>query len=329
MDDRIFTATIDWLAFTVPQATVEEMSAVVGGDWFETTTGFRGYPTCWLTNQGRHGVGKLGTGAHRNAKEVHVDLSAGIVSTWDEAKIRSVLAWIFAREGHITRMDVALDDRAALVSIAQVKQAVGAGQAVTRSQKFQVIAGSSLRNGSSTGDTLYFGSRESQTMLRVYDKRLELEQKDRAEAKDYGVRWELELKKDRAQACAKALLTLEPDDWREFLVGVLRSYVDFRETTHEAEPWEKYRAPLLSWWASLTEGFKRCRLVVEKVQQTLDDVCQWLGQSISAMLALAYCRRGEAFLRELIYAGSKKWKARHLAMLNEGRSKRPYVLRPI
>jgi DNA relaxase NicK len=313
MDDRIFTETIDWLAFTVPQATVDEMSPVVGGEWFETTTGFRGYPTCWLTNQGRHGVGKLGTGAHRNPKEVHVDLSAGIVSTWDESKIRSVLAWVFARGGHITRMDVALD----------------AGQAVTRSQKFQVLAGSSLRDGSSTGDTLYFGSRESQTMLRVYDKRLELEQKGREEAKEYGVRWELELKKDRAQACAKALLTLEPEDWREFLVGILRSYVDFRETTREAEPWEKYRAPLLSWWASLTEGFKRCRLVVEKVQQTLDEVCQWLGQSISAMLALAYFRRGEQFLQELIYTGSKKWKARHLAMLHEGRSQRPYVLRPI
>lgn len=301
MDDRIFTATLDWLAFTVPQATVDEMSPIVGGEWFETTTGFGGYPTCWLTNQGRHGVGRLGTGAPRNPKEVHVDLSAGIVSTWDEAKIRSVLTWVFARGGgHMTRMDVALNDRAARVSIAQVKQAVDAGQAVTRSQKFQIIAGSSLRDGTSTGDTLYFGSRESQPMLRVYDKRLELEQKGREEAKDYGVRWELELKKDRAQACAKALLTLKPDDWREFLVGVLRSYVDFRETTREAEPWEKYRAPLLTWWELLTEGFRRCRLVVEKVQQTLDEVCQWLGQSIRAMLALAYCRRGESFLRELI-----------------------------
>ena len=77
MDNRIFTETLDWLSFTVPQATVEELGPVVGGEWFETTTGFRGYPTCWLTNQGRHGVGKLGTGARRNAKEVHVDLSGG------------------------------------------------------------------------------------------------------------------------------------------------------------------------------------------------------------------------------------------------------------
>jgi DNA relaxase NicK len=327
MDDRIFTVILDWLAFTVPQATVDEIGELLGGEWFETSTGFRGYPTCWLTTQGRHGVGKLGTGAPRSPKEVHVDLSGGMVSTWEEAKIRRVLAWVFTRGGHMTRMDVALDDRARQVSIAQVKHAVDAGQAVTRSQKFQVLAGSSLRDGASTGDTLYFGSRESQTMLRVYDKRLALEQKGREEAKDYGVRWELELKQDRAQAWAKALLTLPPEDWREFLVGVLRSYVDFRETSRDDEPWEKYRASLLPWWEALTEGFKRCRLVVEKVPQTLDEVCQWLSQSISAMLALAYFHRGEPFLQQLIYAGSKKWKAKHVAMLHEGRSQRPYVLR--
>ena len=77
MDGQVFTETLDWLAFTVPQATVEELSPVVGGEWFEGPTGFRGYPTCWLSNHSRHGVGKLGTGAPRKAKEVHVDLSGG------------------------------------------------------------------------------------------------------------------------------------------------------------------------------------------------------------------------------------------------------------
>ena len=72
------------------------------------------------------------TGAPRNLREVHVDFSEGIVSTWNEAKIRSVLTWVFARGGHMTRMDVALDDQTALVSIARIKQAVDADQAVTR-----------------------------------------------------------------------------------------------------------------------------------------------------------------------------------------------------
>ena len=80
-NDRIVTATLDELAFTVPQATVDEIGPIIGRDWFETTTGFRGYPTCWLTNQRQHGVGQLVTGAPRKPKEVHVDLSAVIVLT--------------------------------------------------------------------------------------------------------------------------------------------------------------------------------------------------------------------------------------------------------
>jgi len=321
-----FSQTLDWLAFTIPNGTVEDTTQAVGGGWIKVEHGFRGYPVCWVTKYGRQGVGKLGTGAHRNGKEIHVDLSGGIVSNWDEATILRVLSWIFAHGGHITRMDVALDDRQATVAVDTVRQAFDAGQAVTRSQKFQAVKSSSNKDGGSRGETLYFGSRQSQTMLRVYDKRLELLQRHDERAQDYGVRWELEFKEDRAQACAKALVHLPAEDWREFIVGVLRSYVDFRETTREAKPYEKYRAPLLAWWERLTEGFKKCRLVVEKIRKGLDDLCQWLGQAVSASLAVAYCKRGEASLHELIYTGTKKWRTKHYALLDEDRLQVPYVL---
>ena len=321
-----FTQTIDWLAFTVPDAAADDVIRLIGGDWFESETGFRGYPVSRLMTQGRNGVGKLGTGAHRKPHEVHVDLSAGIVSQWDETKLKAVLGWITEHNGHVTRLDVALDDREATVSLQTIRDAVDTGRAVTRSYKFQVLTASDHKAGVPTGETLYFGSRESQTMLRIYDKRLELRSKGRDDADCYGVRWELEFKQDRAQACAKGLRTLDAEDWRAFLVGLLRSYVDFRETTREAEPYEKYRAALLPWWQALTEGFRRCRLVVEKVQQRLDDVAQWLSRSIAPMLAVAVARKGQQFLFDLIYAGTKKWKAKHYALLKERKVMTPYVL---
>jgi len=302
----LFTQTIDWLAFTVPNATVEAIQQLVGGDWITVDDGFRGYPMQWIMKQGRQGVGKLGTGAHRNGKEVHVDLSGGIVSTWEEAKVRQVLSWIMSNDGHLTRMDLALDDREATVPVDRVRRAFEAGQAVTRSQKFQSVKSTSNKDGGSRGETLNFGNRQSQTMLRVYDKRLELAQRQDVRASEYVLRWELEFKAERAQACAKALLNLLPEDWRECVVGFLRAYVDFRETTRDAKPYEKYRAPLLAWWATLTEGFKTCRLVVEKVRKGIEDLCQWLGQAVSASLAVAYCRRGEAWLQELIYTGTRE-----------------------
>src|SRR5436853_1313302 len=207
--DNAFTLSVDWLAFTVPDASVEELVQVLGGDWSKTDTGFRGYPSCWITVNGSRGIGKLGTGAPRRPREIHVDLSAGIVATWSSEKVREVLRWVFNHGGHVTRVDTALDDREALVSVRQVKEAVDAGQAVTRAEKFQTVSASSLRRGASTGETLYFGSGQSQTLLRVYDKRLELQHKGRDEWREYGVRWEVEFKKDRAQACAKAMTYLD------------------------------------------------------------------------------------------------------------------------
>ena len=34
---------------------------------------------------------------------------------------------------------------------------------------------------------------------------------------------------DRAEQCARALATLDEADWKELVVGLLRSYVDFRQ----------------------------------------------------------------------------------------------------
>jgi phage replication initiation protein len=322
-----FTQTIDWLAFTLPKAEVADVITLIGGDWFQSETGFRGYPVAQLMTQGKTGVGKLGTGAPRNPKEVHVDLSAGIVSQWDETKLKTVLAWIFAQKGHVTRIDVALDDREATVAVETVRQAVEAGQVVSRSKQFKVIQASNHRQGVRTGETLYFGSRESQSMLRVYDKRLELQSRGREDAASYGVRWEMEFKQDRAQACAKALLTLDPKiggpSWSGCCVPMWIS----ERPRERPNRMRSIGRPLVAWWEGLTEGFRRCRLVVERIQQRLDDVVAWFANALSPMLAVVVACRGDQFLMEMIYAGTKRWNQKHYALLKQRKKVvTPYVL---
>jgi hypothetical protein len=80
----------------------------------------------------------------------------------------------------------------------------------------QRIASGSIHKGTPSGETIYIGSPRSQTLLRIYDKRLELQAKEQEDWQDYGIRWELELKKDRAQVCGQALSFLEEADWLEF-----------------------------------------------------------------------------------------------------------------
>ena len=130
-----------------------------------------------------------------------------------------MLQWIFKHEGHLTRLDCALDDRTSTVPLTTIKQAIETGQCVTRADRMQTIASSSIHKGTPSGETLYLGSPHSQTLLRIYDKRAELQAKGRNNWEAYGIRWELQLKQERAQVCGQVLAYLEGTDWLEFIIG--------------------------------------------------------------------------------------------------------------
>jgi phage replication initiation protein len=313
-----FTLTIDWLSFTLPTGTVKATLEVLEGEWIKDKGGFRGYPQCWMTVGSDRGVGKLGTGAERAPLEIHVDLSAGIVSSWPPSKVRAVLQWVRKQHGHLTRIDCALDDRNSTVPLTTIKQAIDAGQCVTRADRLQVIASSSIHKGTPQGETLYVGSPHSQTMLRIYDKRAELQTKGRADWESHGVRWELQLKQDRAQVCGQVLAHIEESDWLEFIIGVLRSYVDFRDTSREELDDDRYRSPLLGWWKELTEDFRKGRLVIEKETQSIPKVKRWVKQSVAPMLAVicAHHPDGQAWLEKQIISAVRRWKTKHRALAN-------------
>ncbi len=313
-----FTLTIDWLAFTVPESSPRETAQLLESDWSKDKGGFRGYPLSWIWSEGQRGIGRLGTGALRCPREVHIDLSAGIVSTWAGEKVRRVLQWVREKQGHVTRIDCALDDRANLVPLSTIREAVRNGQCLTRATRMQVIESGLIHEQAKIGETLYFGSPRSQTLLRIYDKRLELQAKQRDEWQDYGIRWELELKKDRANLSAACLGMLEEADWREFVVGLLRSYVDFRDTTRDEEEDLRYRAPLLPWYAELTEGFKKGRLMIEKEEPSLPKVKAWIVDSVAPMLAvICAAPNGQAWLEREIVIAVDRWKDRHRNLLKK------------
>jgi phage replication initiation protein len=65
--------------------------------------------------------------------------------------------------------------RAGAVPVATIREAVSAGQCVTRAAQVRhIVSNLTHGTGATTGETMYFGSPQSQTLLRIYDKRLEL-----------------------------------------------------------------------------------------------------------------------------------------------------------
>jgi phage replication initiation protein len=93
----------------------------------------------WMRADGLRGVGKLGTNAPRRPNEIHVDLSGGLASALTLDQIRTLLKWVHKQQGHVTRIDCALDDRAGTVPVSTIREAVSASQCVTRAAQVRHI----------------------------------------------------------------------------------------------------------------------------------------------------------------------------------------------
>ena len=167
LNTHVFTLTIDWLAFTRPEASAHDVMKMIGGEWARGKAAFRGYPLSWILAD-PSAEWALGTGAPRRPREVHVDLSAGIVSSWELTKVRAILQWVVRKQGHFTRLDCALDDRQPLVPLSLVTQAAETGQCITRADRVQVdpLVLTAQRHHSRRND-LFWESSKPDTIARL------------------------------------------------------------------------------------------------------------------------------------------------------------------
>jgi phage replication initiation protein len=314
-----WTCLLGWLRFTVPNGTAEEAMTLVDGDWVPDEKGFLGYSRSWICRGHEGGLGRLGTGAKRAPKEVHVDLSQELISGWTYEQFQAVAQWVLAKDGHFGRIDVALDDRSGVIDVDQIYSSVVAGHCVSHFRRSQLIAGLDLGSGADTGKTLCMGSRQSDTYLRIYDKAAQQRAKGKV-IEGKWVRWEMEWKDERSQAVGLALSVLDQERFQKYIVGVFRTAVDFRECTREDDPKDRYRAPLLAWWKLLTEGMQRAKLEVVKAIKKIEDVKQWAEKSLSPMLGLlcVHPEAGERWLVSTIIEGAERWRAKHYALLAKG-----------
>jgi phage replication initiation protein len=323
-----FTLSTDWLACTVPGSTVETVKELIGGEWIEAEKGFNGYPRAWVNVSTCGGSGRIGTGMRNRTQEIHASLSGEIVSAWSPDKMQAVRRWIEAQKGHCTRTDLALDDRSGCATVAQVIAAADAGNAVMRWSTYDAKRRCSYKGKDDVhGEIITFGSRQSESYLRVYDKRIE-EVAKRREVSGTWVRWELELKKERADICNLVLAHLPIEEWRTFAVGLLKSCISFRDTTADDPSWIRCRAEELAWWRALTDGFARCRLINPKKDRKLEEVKQWFSQAMGPTIAALNCAAGREWIDQVIRAGADRWKPKHHQLMQKGKHDRQYTLKP-
>lgn len=147
------------------------------------------------------------------------------------------------------------------------------------------------------GNTFYLGSRQSDVLLRVYDRR----------ESDSGVRVELQLSGSAAHSL-ELLWGQSDDEFRRLAVGLLRSVVELVDPTTGSG--NISRAESLTSWSAWLEGLEAVKLWTKpRVIDCLERVEDWLTHQISAMLA-TYAAAGRS-LPDLIERGRERMGGRH------------------
>ena len=313
--DNSLTASVDWIAFTstiIPN--VSEMISFLGyadSDFLLLSRGANGYkkmhrlegfPVMILSdgneNMGIHVI--IGGSAipdmlnHFKQTIIH-DTPFGddavCLSDFDNSIMIEFLQQV-KMIGWLTRFDLAVDDHGArFFTVADVRGFLHRQEVVSKFRTYRDVYESTFTN-ENTGHTIYFGSRQSEVMLRVYDK--QLEQNERAVSPedmvpDPWIRWEIELKNDRANIAADFLIHRK--ELGEVIMEVLNNYVrlivpdDSNRSRCSSHPlWEKFVGMV-----------GKLRLYVEVVEKSIDEKKRWLIRQCLPTIAGVIIADGGSF----------------------------------
>ena len=152
------------------------------------------------------------------------------LSTLDGDKWQALFAKILAEHMNITRLDVACDDHSGMLDMDEMIQDARRKEYVSKSDYWEILE-------SSKGQTMQFGSPQSDTLIRIYDKARERN----CAVGEHWIRCELQLRRDRAIAFTKLGLSIG-----QSFCGVVINYLRFVDPDELDS--NKWRWPIKPYW---------------------------------------------------------------------------------
>jgi Replication initiation factor len=260
------SALVDWIEWTEHETTVDDVCSGLGSDWIEGDRGAVGY----LRSRVSQGIvvfyqGRPGMGVHVRVpgKACRALEASGRVVDWE-----SFLAGLLVRGRSITRLDVALDERAGSVTVERCYRELKAGHLVHR---FRTASSPEYmdRLGNTESRSLYFGSAASDLRVRIYDKAIE------THTPGPWTRVEVQTRDDHATALAR-LLTIEDGGARSARLGaLLLGYMAFKEPSRDAN---RSRWATAAWWSLFVGGCTKTRLLLSPAR--LPTAAEMIGNAV-------------------------------------------------
>lgn len=340
IQDNGLKICVDWLSWTFPEYSnpqpVVEFMGYSMADFQTLPQGRNGY-----RSQLHHSVYPISIQYDgQDGMGVHVDVSGSaiqdvvehyrrfhsFVTPFDsmayetidfDATVFSDLLRDISSRGHVTRLDLAVDDIGAhYYTLSDLDNKLSNRLYVSKFRKWKKLV--EFGNGSDiTGYTIYMGSRVSSVMLRVYDKQLE-QNKQLGQANQPlilypWVRWELELKDDRAQMAVNTLS--QGDSINAVTVGILSNYL--RIISPDASRCE--RCSIDPVWSAFVGDVLKLSLYKAPKPRTIDDTKNWLDRQVASSLAAVVIADGgdSSFIHYLLNSGAMRLSNHHRNMIGK------------
>jgi phage replication initiation protein len=186
------TCFIHWLSFTIKETEIEiivqKILKLQLNEFEETSQTRPGYAKAY-----KHHCFDIyifsNFATHNNGTLIEI---RGSACEEKSDSLLQICSDVDSYSGNFVRIDIAVDDHVGLLDIDKFYSASVDG---TWTGKFRTSSrySSSNSDGKDVGTSVYFGSRKSNTFLRVYDKAKE------AKRDDHWIRCELEIKKSNSQ----------------------------------------------------------------------------------------------------------------------------------
>lgn len=296
---------VDWLSWTnVEISTVSAVIKMMGyspEDFHSLPNGANGY-----RSQIRHCIHPISIQYDGNSNMgIHVDVSGSAINdllehfqktkirksafgdlayetdSFDTTVFRDLLVEI-SKTGHVTRLDLAVDDIGAnYYTLSELHNIFTTGSFSSRFRSWKELV--NHRNFNIIGHTIYLGSRTSSIMLRIYDKQLEQNEKHvptgESPIETPWVRWELELKKERAQQAVS--LIIQGFGISNLTMGLLSNYLRLIDN----DSTRKSRCMSMEKWDAFIDGISNVKLYCPVPPKTLDSTRKWLLRQVAPSLA--------------------------------------------
>lgn len=331
--------SVDWLSFTVDFPSVNPVISFLGyslSDFRQLPKGINGY-----RSQLRHSAYPISIQYEGNDNMgIHVDISGSAVQDFiDHYQAKHTSSTPFGTDayhassfdltvfvdflndlsihGHVTRLDLAVDDIGCrYFDLPELSSIFSSGSFISRFREWKELV--KYQNGSERiGHTIYLGSRASSVMVRIYDKQMEqngkLLENGELPVMFPWIRWELELKEDRArQACD---LIREGYTIGQVSVGILSNYLRIIQLDHS----RKDRCSSLPKWSDFLDGIPSLSLYRPSEPKTINDIKSWLSRQVAPSIATVIASSGGSldYVIQLAVSGSKRLSAHQIDLIEK------------